>query len=67
MNGMNQDCFMLSKIYWVSMNDLTMQLHIYLTLQNECGKRVKEKKNRKMFKKKKKEQKNVKFDKKRKN
>jgi len=44
------------------MNDLTMQLHIYFTLQNASRNRVREKMNRKMFKKKKKEQENIKLD-----
>jgi hypothetical protein len=44
------------------MNDLTMQLHIYFTLQNARRNGVREKMNRKMFKKKKKEQENIKLD-----
>jgi hypothetical protein len=51
-------------MYWVAMNDLTMQLHIYFTLQNACRNGVREKMNRRMFKKKKKEQESIKFDKK---
>jgi hypothetical protein len=53
---------MLSKMYWVAMNDLTMQLHIYFTLQNAPRNTVREKMNRTMFKKKKKEQENIKLD-----
>jgi hypothetical protein len=46
------------------MNDLTIQLHLYFTLQNGHRNAVKDKENRRMFKKKKKEQESIKFDKK---